>query len=218
MSTRNYEAMFILDNNAATADFEGTSGHVDAILEKHGATIVQKEKWDERKLAYEIKGQRRGTYYLTYFSAVPAAISKITEDAQLSETILRHLVISFEGPVDEYIANMAAERERMAEDSRENSLGGWGGGGRRGEQRRGPPPRKPAPAAAAPAATPAATPDAKPDTKSEAKSEAAPDTKSEAAPEAKSDAAPEAAAAVETPVAATTEPETSTKTEASAES
>jgi len=140
MSTRNYEAMFILDTSAPAADFEAVSAQVDAILEKHGATIVQKEKWDERKLAYEIKGQRRGTYYLTYFSALPASIRKINEDVQLSETILRHLVLTIDGPIDEHVAQQAVERERLAEDSRKNAIGGWGGaggGGRRGDRRGG---------------------------------------------------------------------------------
>src|SRR5207244_3649519 len=54
MKTREYEAMFLLDNAAAVADFDGTAGIVDQILARSGATIVQKEKWDERKLAYEI--------------------------------------------------------------------------------------------------------------------------------------------------------------------
>jgi len=40
MSAREYEAMFLLDNQAATADFDATAGQVDAILEKHGAEIV----------------------------------------------------------------------------------------------------------------------------------------------------------------------------------
>ncbi|MDJ0523070.1 MAG: 30S ribosomal protein S6 [Planctomycetota bacterium] len=138
MSTRNYEAMFILDNNAATADFEGTSAQVDAILERHGASIVQKDKWDERKLAYEIRGHRRGTYYLTYFTAEPDAIRKINEDVQLNEVILRHLVLTLELPIQEHIDNQADEREKLAEDSRKNSLGGWGGG-RRGDRRPAPP-------------------------------------------------------------------------------
>ncbi len=127
MSTRDYEAMFILDHAAATADFEATSGIVDQILEKHGAKIDQKEKWDERKLAYEIKGQRRGTYYLVYFTAEPTAIDAVNEDVQLNETILRHMVIALDVPIDEHIETTAKEREALAEDSRKNSLGGWGG-------------------------------------------------------------------------------------------
>ena len=127
MSTRDYEAMFILDHTAASADFEATSGIVDQILEKHGAKIEQKEKWDERKLAYEIKGQRRGTYYLVYFNAAPTAIDAVNEDVQLNESILRHMVIALDVPVAEHIETTAKEREALAEDSRKNSLGGWGG-------------------------------------------------------------------------------------------
>jgi ribosomal protein S6 len=145
MTTRNYEAMFILENNAATADFEGTAGKVDEILQKHGANLVRKDKWDERKLAYEIKGHRRGTYYLVYFEAPPSSITAMNEDLGLTETVLRHMVIALDLPIDDYIDKRAAERERLAEDSRKNAIGGWGSGPRRGG--RGPEPRKPRPVA-----------------------------------------------------------------------
>ena len=141
MTTRNYEAMFILENNAASADFEATAGKVDEILEKHGATLVQKEKWDERKLAYEIRGHRRGTYYLVYFTSGPSSLDAMTEDLHLTEVVLRHMFIVLDAPIDEHIATRDAERERLAEDSRRSSLG-WGGGGRRGGRGA---PRKPAP-------------------------------------------------------------------------
>ncbi len=76
MKLREYEAMFLLDNASAVADLDGTTGVVDQILLKHGATIVQKEKWDERKLAYEIRGHKRATYYLVYFRAPGAGRSR----------------------------------------------------------------------------------------------------------------------------------------------
>ena len=136
MSTRNYEAMFILDHNAASADFEATAATVDQILDKHGANVVKKEKWDERKLAYEIKGHRRGTYYLTYFTAEPAVIANINEDVRLSEPILRHMVIVLDGSIENHLEVTAVEREKLAEDSRNNALGGWGSG-RRGSERGG---------------------------------------------------------------------------------
>ena len=210
MSTRDYEAMFILNHAAATADFEETAALVDQILEKHGATIVQKEKWDERKLAYEIKGQRRGTYYLTYFQAEPSSIVGMNEDAQLNETILRHLVIALDVPIAEHIEKTATERELMAEDSRKNSLGGWGGSGGGRRERRGPPrdgddegggdgaPRGvPAAKAAAPAS--AAAPAAAPAPAAPAPAAPAPAAPASAAPAA----APAAGDATSTDTAAT---------------
>ncbi len=135
MRINEYEAMFLLENNAATADFEGTSGQVDAILEKHGAEIVQKEKWDERKLAYEIKGHRRATYYLVYFRVDPANINEINVDLGLNEIVIRHMLVHPHVTTHEHIDTLAAERELLAEDSRKHSLSGWGRRDRRSDRR-----------------------------------------------------------------------------------
>jgi small subunit ribosomal protein S6 len=129
MRTREYEAMFLLDNAAGAADFEGTAAVVDQLLTRHGAEIVQKEKWDERKLAYEIRGHKRAVYYLTYFRAPSDAVGKIRVDAGLNEKIIRSLILALEEPIDVHVKKRAEERERLAEESRKASLAaGWGGG------------------------------------------------------------------------------------------
>ncbi len=126
MRTREYEAMFLLDNTRATEDFDGTAALVDQILEKHGANIVQKEKWDERRLAYEIKGHRRATYYLVYFQAPTTALEEIDRDVNLNEAVIRHLAIALDEPIAEHVQKRTDERERLAEESRRASLSGWG--------------------------------------------------------------------------------------------
>ena len=50
------------------------------------------KKWDERKLAYEINGQKRGTYIIAYFTGPGAAVGAIERDVNLSEDVLRVLV------------------------------------------------------------------------------------------------------------------------------
>jgi small subunit ribosomal protein S6 len=135
MKTRAYEGMFLLDNNAATADFDAAAKVVDHILEKNGAAIVKKEKWDERKLSYEIRGHRRATYYLVHFTAPTSAVAEINRDSELAEGVVRHLVFGIELPIEEHIALQAKERELLAEDNRKNALAtGWGEP-RRGEGR-----------------------------------------------------------------------------------
>jgi small subunit ribosomal protein S6 len=137
MKTRDYEGMFLLDNNAATADFEAAAKVVDHILEKNGASIVKKEKWDERKLSYEIRGHRRATYYLVYFKAPKSAVNEINRDTELSEGIVRHLIVGIDRPVEEHIALQVKEREMLAEDNRKNALAtGWGEPRREGRGRR----------------------------------------------------------------------------------
>jgi ribosomal protein S6 len=127
MKTHDYEAMFLLDNAATTADFEGTAAIVDQMIARSGGTIVQKERWDERKLAYEIRGHKRATYYLVYFRAPGDAVQKIRVDAALSEKVVRCLILALEEPIETHAKKRAEERERLAEESRKASLAaGWG--------------------------------------------------------------------------------------------
>jgi len=93
---RLYEGMFLVDSALAGSDWQGVNDAVKNILDRAGAEIVSAEKWDERKLAYEINGKSRGTYILTYFNADPANISGIERDVQLSEQIMRVLVLRAE--------------------------------------------------------------------------------------------------------------------------
>jgi small subunit ribosomal protein S6 len=88
--------MFLVDS-AAEADWDSISTATRKILEKAGAEIVSIKKWDERRLAYEINGKNRGTYILCYFHADGQKIRQIERDAQLSELILRVLILGTEG-------------------------------------------------------------------------------------------------------------------------
>ena len=88
-----YEGMFLMDNRQANRDWEGSLEKVKSILTKHGAEIVRCDKWGERKLAYEIKGRRRGTYVLAYFNATGTAANEVYRECELSEMFLRAMVI-----------------------------------------------------------------------------------------------------------------------------
>jgi small subunit ribosomal protein S6 len=89
-----YEGMFLMDNRQANRDWDGSLDAMKAIIAKHGGSIVRCEKWGERKLAYEIKGRRRGTYVLVYFEAEGEAVNGIYHDCELSELILRVFVLA----------------------------------------------------------------------------------------------------------------------------
>jgi small subunit ribosomal protein S6 len=96
MTKRLYEAMFLLDNREAKKGFEFCRDYVQKLLTKYGAESRVVRKWDERKLAYDVKHQKRATYILAYFDGPADAIEKIERDCQLSETVLRVLVVRAE--------------------------------------------------------------------------------------------------------------------------
>jgi small subunit ribosomal protein S6 len=91
-----YEGMFLVDSSKAGADWDGIVSAIRTILEKAGAEIDSIRKWDDRRLAYEIKGKSRGTYILSYFRVDGARIRDIEKSVRLSEQIMRVLILSAE--------------------------------------------------------------------------------------------------------------------------
>ena len=90
-SLATYEAMFLFGANAAT-DADGAVNTAKGIIERHEGQILVIKKWDERKLTYEIKRQKRGTYIICFFTAPGAAVTGIERDVKLSDDVLRVLI------------------------------------------------------------------------------------------------------------------------------
>src|SRR5688572_8310225 len=90
--TYSYEAMFLI-GQAAAANLPDVIDHIKDIFHRAGAELVAMKKWDERRLAFEIKKQKRGLYILTYFKAQNTALPGIERDCNLSERILRVMIL-----------------------------------------------------------------------------------------------------------------------------
>lgn len=125
---RLYEGMFLVDSGLAAADWEGTLAVVENILKRADADVVVMRKWDERRLAYELDHKSRGTYILCYFKADPGRIAGIEKDVQLSEKVMRVLVLGTEkrpsDVIEQCMAGPAREGqtpEPVAPDAAETS-------------------------------------------------------------------------------------------------
>ncbi len=88
--------MFIISDTVAGSDWEAAVKHVEDLLKNRGAEILKSEKWEERKFAYKLKGHRRGTYLLVYFNTAPDSISLIKRDFELSDKVLRTLIVKID--------------------------------------------------------------------------------------------------------------------------
>jgi len=108
-----YEAMFLVDPVQHGADPEGVEGAVHGLLKKHGAKIAQFERWDERKLAYEIKGHKRGIYLLAHFEMPGENVSALRGDCRLQESILRQLILRLDSDIPSYREQLAQYQEKM---------------------------------------------------------------------------------------------------------
>jgi small subunit ribosomal protein S6 len=90
--TRTYECMCLLDNREVRKGWEPLKATVAGLFTKHGAEVLSARRWDERRLAYPINGQQRGTFLLTYVKVGTDQLAAIRRELQFSEPVLRTLM------------------------------------------------------------------------------------------------------------------------------
>ncbi len=96
MAANVYEGMFILEANRFGRDPDAVSGQVAAMIENFGGEVLVSRFWEERRLAFPIKGQRKGVYWLTYFRLEGGRLGDLRRQCRITEEILRTLFLKVE--------------------------------------------------------------------------------------------------------------------------
>jgi ribosomal protein S6 len=96
--TRLYELCLLFDPAEASRTWDKLVEWVNEIIGKrYGQHVLRVDKWaDSRKLAYEIRGLKRGTYMVVWFRSLPKFINEIERDCRLDEKVIRHIIIAHE--------------------------------------------------------------------------------------------------------------------------
>jgi small subunit ribosomal protein S6 len=153
-----YESLIMLDTSKMAGDLPAAQQQLHAIMERNHAEVLASRPWDERRLAYPIRGQKKALYYLLYFKTEGQNLTGIEHDFQLNETVLRAMVLNIEPKLVDTMLALARDEHALALQAvveEPDDYGDMGGRrdrdrdrGDRGDRRPAPPP-PPAPAAMA---------------------------------------------------------------------
>ena len=88
-----YEAMIIFDSNRYARERAGLPAEIEKMIKEGNAEVLVSRLWEERRLAYPIAGQRKGTYWLIYFRGPSSILTSLNRQWEIHEGILRHLVL-----------------------------------------------------------------------------------------------------------------------------
>ena len=91
--TNVYEAMIIFDSNRFARERAGLPAEIEKMIKAGEGEVVVSRLWEERRLAYPIAGQRKGTYWLIYFRGPSSMLTALNRQWEIHEGILRHLVL-----------------------------------------------------------------------------------------------------------------------------
>jgi small subunit ribosomal protein S6 len=96
LSKHVYEGLFILDSNRYARDASGVVATIPTTLQQLGGEVLASRLWEERRLAYPIKGHRKGTYWLTYFRLDGDKVTDLTRQFQLNDGVVRSLFLKID--------------------------------------------------------------------------------------------------------------------------
>ncbi|CUU39455.1 MULTISPECIES: 30S ribosomal protein S6 [Helicobacter] len=132
-----YETMFILKPTLVEEEIKTQITFFKDVISKNGGEIETCLDMGMRNLAYEIKKNKRGYYYVIYFKAQPQLIKEIERNYRINENVLRFIVIKYEnkkeqkawqslvnkanGKTDKPKAQKAAKEEVSAQATQEDS-------------------------------------------------------------------------------------------------
>jgi len=108
----NYEGLLILDSNRYGRDSANVANQIPEMIKKLGGNVLVSRLWEERRLAYPIRGQRKGTYWLTYFRLDPLKLTTLKRDLLLNDNVVRSLLLKVDPRIiDTLVAHALAPPE-----------------------------------------------------------------------------------------------------------
>jgi len=96
---RRYELMLVLRPDAPDDRASAVIDRTTRQLVAAGGQIVKVAPWGRRRLAYPIERYRDGSYHILVFEAPSESIAELERSLEITEEVLRHLVVRVERPV-----------------------------------------------------------------------------------------------------------------------
>ena len=90
---RDYELVFIVSPEVSDEALESTIDSIGQFITSKGGTISNVDQWGKRRLAYPLKRFLEGNYVLAKFKMDPVWSKELEANLQISEDVLRHLLI-----------------------------------------------------------------------------------------------------------------------------
>ncbi len=118
---KDYEVVFIIDPGCDDSQVGQEVDTAKEIIASGNGMVLETELWGRRRLAYEIRKKKEGTYVLIRFKGDPALLAELARRFKLNESILRHLTVVCEEPEGPQQTGEPGGREEEESYEAENS-------------------------------------------------------------------------------------------------
>lgn len=107
-----YESIFIIRPSLSDEETNKLIDKMKGVVERSGATLLKLENWGKKKLAYEVKRERKGTFVYLHFQSPGSAVSELERSYRLEDSVLKFLTVRREQEAAPPEAGTAKEPDR----------------------------------------------------------------------------------------------------------
>ena len=91
-----YEMMFIIKATMEEANVKAAANNIKSLAESLNVKVESFKEMGQKKLAYPIKKEISGYYYVMTMTASKDAIKEVNRKMSIDENIIRHLIIKLD--------------------------------------------------------------------------------------------------------------------------
>ena len=95
-TNRNYESLYIVDATLTDEQVDAIAAKYSSVITNEGGEVQAAGRWDKRRLAYEVKERREGTYILMYFTGEAPVAKELDRVQRIADDVLRHIIVRVE--------------------------------------------------------------------------------------------------------------------------
>ncbi|MCP9468551.1 MAG: 30S ribosomal protein S6 [Nitrospira sp.] len=93
---RIYESLFIIRPSLSDEETTALIDKMKSVADKAGAQFIKAENLGKKKLAYEVRRERKGTYAYFYFKAPNQTVGELERAYRLEDNIIKFLTVQHE--------------------------------------------------------------------------------------------------------------------------
>lgn len=93
---RTYETIFIVHPDVTADVYTEVVDKYKGILSDLGAEMIAVEEWGNRKLAYLVKKQKRGSFVLFAYNGKPEGIRELERRFRIDDKIIKFMTVQLE--------------------------------------------------------------------------------------------------------------------------
>ena len=120
-SPAQYELIYVVAPDVGEEAVSAVHEEVEALVARFDGRIVKTDNWGRRRLAYEIKRHKEGTYVLELIEGSGEMLRELDRRLRVLDQIMRHLVVRVDRELN--VAERARTRRKRRVDKRRVARG-----------------------------------------------------------------------------------------------